>query len=82
VKYVPTDKLVVGIPANNFPAILADEKNTGLKAKINRKNPYSDLFWNFNAVSKNISVTKRLLNLMVLMFVCKKEIVYQFNIKG
>jgi len=52
VKYIPTDKLVVGNPANNFPAILADEKNTGLKAKINRKNPNSDLFRNINAVSK------------------------------
>jgi hypothetical protein len=66
VKYIPTDKLVVGIPANNFPAILADEKNTGLKAKINRKNPNSDLFRNINAVSKNILVTKRLSNLIVM----------------
>jgi hypothetical protein len=65
VKYIPSDKLVVGIPANNLPAILADEKNTGLKSKINRKNPSSELFRNINAVSKNTLVTKSLSNLMV-----------------
>jgi hypothetical protein len=55
VKYIPTDKLVLGIPSNNMPLTLDDEKNSGLKAKINRKNPNSELFRNIIAVSKYIS---------------------------
>jgi hypothetical protein len=63
IKYVPTEKLVLGIPAFNFPLMLADEKNTGLKSKINRKNPNSELFKDLKAVSKNTLL--KLPNLLV-----------------
>jgi hypothetical protein len=51
-KKVPAEKLVLGIPAGNYPILLADEKNTGLKSKLNKYGPRSGLFGDIKGVSE------------------------------
>jgi hypothetical protein len=51
-KYIPYNKLVVGIPAYNIPLTLADENKSGLKAQLDKKAPEVQIFKNIKSVSK------------------------------